>query len=86
MRHEKNPAVPAPGQARSYVGMGPKGDPQSDVVPQDQIPHLVLTVPPGVERKKRLDFYEKKTSVSLRMVICLCMLSLYQPATSMSRG
>jgi hypothetical protein len=82
---EKDPAVPAALQAGPQVRFGLQEGAQDDVVLQDKAEHLALSVPvrPGLEAA--LDFYDKKPRLWLTILMFLCMLSSYRPATTSSR-
>jgi len=59
--------------------------PQDDVVLEDEVAYRAPAVPPRRELEAPLDFYDKKASVSLTMLILFCMPSSYRSATNSSR-
>ena len=83
---EKNPAVPAPAQARPHVRLPPEHGAHHEVVLQDQGAYLATAIPVAAKLKSRLDSYSEKPRVSLTMLMLLfCMSSSYRMARAMSR-
>ena len=68
MRHEEDPAVPAPRETPLKIGPAPHRSPQHEVIRQDQVADLALAIPPGSKREPLLDGYERKPRVSDRML------------------
>ena len=74
---EEDPAVPAPGETRPNMGPAPQRGPQDEVIRQDQVAYLALAIPARGKSEAIPDRYQRKPSVSLRM-LTLCMLSSYR--------
>jgi hypothetical protein len=57
MGKEENPAMPAPGETGSKMGLRPQDGPQDEVVLQDETGHLLQPVPVRTELETLLDSY-----------------------------
>ena len=83
---EKDPAMPATGEAGPKVRIGILNGPQEEIVLQNEITHSLPEVPSRVKLEMLLDFDSKKPRLSLKMLMDFCIASFYYMAPSGSRG
>jgi len=72
---EKNPAVPAPAQARPHVRLPPEDGAHHKVVLQDQGAYLATAIPTAAKLESRVDSYSEKPRLSLTMLMFLFFMS-----------
>jgi hypothetical protein len=77
MGEEKNPTMLAAPQTSSQLRLALQNAPQDKIVLQDQMTNFTPAVPVLSERKMLLDLYCKKPRLSLTILSCLGMSSLY---------
>jgi len=83
---EKDPAMPATGEAGPKVRVGIQNGPQDKIILQNESAHALLTVPSWIKLEMLLDFDSKKPRLSLKMLMDFCIASFYYMAPSGSRG
>jgi hypothetical protein len=81
MGEEEDSAMPAACQTPPQAWFGPQHGPEHKIVLQHRITDFFTTAPVRFELKKSLDFYYQKPSVSLMMLIGICMASSYTIGT-----
>ena len=77
MGEEKNPAMPASGQAFSQMGLVPENTTQNSIIPECALPGRAFSIPAGGKSKKRMDLDYKKASSWLIILMVLYIPPFY---------
>ena len=85
MRQEKDPAMPAPGQASSQQRLGSQNRSQKYVILQNQSPHPFPSIPLGRKLEILRDLNCKKPRLSLKMLMFWKTSSSYSTDNLLSR-